>query len=60
MEGVVNVEWHGQDYLYPVAYPELGSRGGQNIFDTRGVHKISFPLVPQLVNHLLCEATACI
>ena len=42
-----------------VAYPEFGSSGGQNIFDTRGVHKVSFPLVPQLLNHLLREATAC-
>ena len=25
----------------------------------RVVHKISFPLVPQLVNHLLREATVC-
>ena len=25
----------------------------------RGVHKVSFPLVPQLVNHLLREVTAC-
>ena len=32
---------------------------GQIIFDTRGVHKVSFPLVPQLLNHLLREATAC-
>ena len=33
--------------------------GGQNIFDTRGVHKVSFPFVPQLLNLLLREATAC-
>ena len=26
---------------------------------TRYVHKVSFPIVPQLVNHLLREATAC-
>ena len=26
---------------------------------TRGVHKVSFPLVPQLVNHLLHEVTVC-
>ena len=42
-----------------VAYLEIGSRGGQNIFVTRGVHKVSFPLVPQLLNHLLREATVC-
>ena len=44
---------------HAVAYPEIGSKGGQNIFDTRGVHKVSFPLVPQLLIHLLHEATAC-
>ena len=31
-----------------MAYPEFGSRGGQNNFYTRRVHKISFPLDPQL------------
>ena len=25
----------------------------------RGIHKVSFPLVPQLINHLLYEVTAC-
>ena len=33
--------------------------GGQNIFDTKGVHEVSIPLVPQLWNHLLREAAAC-
>ena len=36
-----------------VAYPEIDSRGGRIIFDTRGVHKVSFPLVPQLINSLI-------
>ena len=36
-------------YFQAVAYPEIGSREGQIIFDTRGVHKVRFPLVPQLI-----------
>ena len=30
-----------------------------NNASTRCVHKVSFPLVPQLVNHLLCKEIAC-
>ena len=29
----------------------------KHIYSMKGVHKVSFPLVPQLVNHLLREAT---
>ena len=30
---------------------------GATVPNTRGVHKVSFPLVPLLINHLLREAT---
>ena len=33
-------------------------RGGPQDY-ARGVHKVSLPLVPQLLNHLLHKATAC-
>ena len=51
---VFTVSFHSKPNKYcllkAVACQEFGSGGGgQNIFDTRGVHKLSFPLVLQIL-----------
>ena len=41
-----------------IAVEDLPLDRTDDAYRTRGVHKVSFPLVPQLVNQLLREATA--
>ena len=35
------------------------AQGGRNVKYDPDVHKVSFSFVPQLVNHLLRDVTAC-
>ena len=61
MEGVVNVEWHGKDYLHlkwhvvcsGLATPDLKIRMYPQ-WDTADVQAV-FPFSPNLSQHVLCD-----